>query len=105
MHFGKFVGIPLLNYSLKAITVHKVGRGGGTPILFDTCVGSGHFLFKSLNYIIFFFFFFFFFFWGGGGVRNIYIFGGMKILWIFLGSHDKNGLVLGVSSMYFRVFS
>ena len=31
--------------------------------------------------------FFFFFFWGGGG------------------GHDKIGLVLGVSSMYFRVFS
>ena len=28
----------------------------------------------------------------------------MKILWIFLGAHDKIGLVLGVSSMYFRVF-
>ena len=58
------------------------------------------FLFKFLNYI-------FFFFWGGGGggVRNINIVGGMKILWIFLGGHDKIGLVLGVSSMYFRVFS
>ena len=65
------------------------------------------FLFKFLNYIIFFNFylFIFFFFWGGGGVRNIDIFGGMKILWIFLGGHDKIGLVLGVSSMYFRVFS
>ena len=27
------------------------------------------------------------------------------ILWIFLGGHDKIGLDLGVSSMYFRVFS
>ena len=52
------------------------------------------FLFKFLNYIIFY-----------GGVRNIDIFGDMKILWIFLGGHDKIGLVLGVSSMYFRVFS
>ena len=42
---------------------------------------------------------------GGGGVRNIDILGDMKILWIFLGGHDKIGLVLGVSSMYFRVFS
>ena len=30
------------------------GGGGGTLILFDTCVGSGHFLFKFLNYIIFY---------------------------------------------------
>ena len=29
----------------------------------------------------------------------------MMILWIFLGGHDKIGLDLGVSSMYFRVFS
>ena len=27
------------------------------------------------------------------------------ILWIFLWGHDKIGLDLGVSSMYFRVFS
>ena len=53
------------------------------------------FLFKILNYIIF------------GGFRHINIFGGMKILWIFLVGHDKIGLVLGASSMYmyFRVFS
>ena len=44
---------------------------------------------------------------GGGGVRNIDIFG----VWRFCGSfggwggHDKIGLVLGVSSMNFRVFS
>ena len=40
-------------------------------------------------------------------MRNINIFGGMKILWIFFGGNDKIkiGLVLGVSSMYFRVFS
>ena len=42
---------------------------------------------------------------GGGGVRNMNIFGGMKILWILFGGHDKIGLVLGVSSMYFRAFS
>ena len=45
-----------------------------------------------------------FFFWGGG-VRNINILGGMKFLRIFLGGHDNIGLVLGVFSMYFRVFS
>ena len=39
---------------------------------------------------------------GGGGVRNITIFGGMKILWIY---HYKTGLVLGVISIHFRVFS
>ena len=42
---------------------------------------------------------------GGGGGRNIDIFWNMKILWIFLGGHDKIGLVLCVSFMYFRVFS
>ena len=53
------------------------------------------FWFKFMNY----------FFFLGGGVRKINIFGGMKIFWIFLGGHDKIGLVLGVSSIYSRVFS
>ena len=35
---------------------------------------------------------------GGGGVRNIYILGGGV-------GHNKIELVLGVISMYFRVFS
>ena len=30
---------------------------------------------------------------------------GMKILWLFFGGYPKIGLVLGVISMYFRVFS
>ena len=30
----------------------------------------------------------------GGGGQKFDIFGGMKILWIFLGGHDKIGLVL-----------
>ena len=33
------------------------------------------------------------------------IFWGIKILWIFFWGHPKIGLVLGVISMYFRVFS
>ena len=33
------------------------------------------------------------------------IFWGMNILWIFFWGHPKIGLVLGVMSMYFRVFS
>ena len=55
------------------------GGGGGTLILFDTCVGSGHFFggFKFLNYIIF------------GGFRNINIFGGMKICGYFWGVTTK----------------
>ena len=47
---------------------------------------------------------YFLFFLGGGeggGVRNIIIFGGMKILWIH---HCKIGLVLGVISIHFRFF-
>ena len=71
---------------------------GGTLILFDTSLGSGHFF--CLNFLITSFL---------GGFRNVYIFGGMKILcgYFFFGGggHDKIGLVLGVSSMYFRVFS
>ena len=44
-------------------------EGGGTLILFDTCVGSGHFfLFNFLNYIIFY---------GGGGGSEILIFLGV----------------------------
>ena len=33
------------------------------------------------------------------------IFLGLNILWIFFLGHPKIGLVLGVISMYFRVFS
>ena len=65
-------------------------------------LGAFFFLFKFLHYIIIFFFFLG---WGGFRNININIFVGMKILWIFLGGHDKIGLVLGVSSMYFSVFS
>ena len=36
---------------------------------------------------------------------NFNIFLGMKTLWIFFRGHPKIGLVLGVISMYFRVFS
>ena len=35
----------------------------------------------------------------------MYIFWGIKILWIFFGGHHKIGLYLGVVSMHFRVFS
>ena len=40
-----------------------------------------------------------------GVFRKIKIFGGMKILWIFLGGRHKIGLCLGLISMHFRVFS
>ena len=98
----------LITHSRKAITVHKEGGGGYSDTVWYMRRLGAFFLFKFMNYVIFFFYFFFFFLGGGGGggwVRNINIFGGMKILWIFLGGHDKIGLVLGVSSMYFRVFS
>ena len=42
-------------------------------------------------------------FWGFQ--KNKYFFGGMKILWIFLGGSPKIGLYLGVISMHFSVFS
>ena len=60
-------------------------------------LGAFLFWFKFLNYIIFFFL-------EGGGQKYLY-FWGMKILWVLLGSHDKIGLVVGVSSMYFRVLN
>ena len=67
-------------------------RGGGA-VNFYTYVGSGYFWgFKILNFNIF------------GVFRNINIFWGMKILWIFLGGHHKNGLYLRVMSTHFRVF-
>ena len=53
-------------------------------------VGWDHFGgFKILNFNIL------------GGFRNIIIFGGMKILWIY---HNKIGLVLEVISIHFRDF-
>ena len=42
---------------------------------------------------------------GGGGFRNINIFLGYEDFVDIFEGHDKIGLVLGVSSMYFRVFS
>ena len=56
------------------------------------------------------------FFWGQifefqyflGFSEKLKTFWGMNILWIFFGGgggHPKIGLVLGVISMYFRVFS
>ena len=63
-----------------------VGGGGGVCIY----VGWDHFGgFKILNFNIL------------GGFRNISIFGGMKILWIY---HNKIGLVLEVISIHFRDF-
>ena len=56
-------------------------------------------------FFLFFVVVFFFFFWGGGGGQKYQSFVGMKILWIFCGGQNKIGLDLGVSSMYFRVFS
>ena len=41
---------------------------------------------------------------GGGGFRKMF-FCGMKILWIFFGGHNINGLVLGAIFMHFMVFS
>ena len=39
-----------------------------------------------------------------GVFREMNIFGGMKILWIFFGGHHKIGLYLGGIKMHFRVF-
>ena len=67
---------------------------GDTLCYVHTYVGSGHLIgFKILNFNILL------------GFQKMNIFGGMKISWIFLEGHSKIGLVLGVISMYFRVFS
>ena len=68
-------------------------RGGCTLIFSYIHRLGSFFLFEILNLTIF---------WGFQ--KNEY-FGGMKILWIYLGGHHKIGLYLGVISMYFRVFS
>ena len=63
---------------------------------FHKSEGSDHFWgFKVLNFNIFL---------GGGGVGKKNIFGDMKFLWIFFGGHHRTGLVLGIISMYFRIF-
>ena len=69
-------------------------QGAEYSLFFHIYVGSDHILgLQILNVNILGFFF----------QKNEY-FGGMDILWIFLGSHYKTGLVLGVISMHFRVF-
>ena len=66
------------------------GIGGGGAEIFIYIRRLGPFLgFKILNFNIL------------GGFRNIIIFGGMKILWIY---HSKIGLVLEVISIHFRDF-
>ena len=62
-------------------------------LIFSHIRFSGHFWgFKILNFNIF------------AGFQKMNIFGGIKILWIFLWGYHKIGLFLGVISMHFRVF-
>ena len=66
------------------------GGEGGTLIFSYIYVGLDHFFgFKILNFNIF------------GGFRNMIIFWGMEILWIY---PHKTGLVLRGNSIHFRVF-
>ena len=69
------------------------GTGGGTLIFSHKRRFGSFWGFEILNFIIL------------GGFRKITIFGGMKILWIFLGGHHKIGIYLGVNSIHFMVFS
>ena len=69
-----------------------VWGGGGYVDIFIYIRRLGPFLGGSKSWISIFL----------GGFRNIVIFGGIKILWIY---HYKTGLVLGVISIHFRVFS
>ena len=68
--------------------------GGGT-LIFSYIRRLGSFFFGSnFRFSIFFRVF---------KKKNIFL--GMKILWIFFWGHPKIGLVLGVVSVFFRVFS
>ena len=69
------------------------GGGGGTLIFsYIRRLGFYFFGFKFLNFNIF------------GVFQKSEYFLGMKILWIIFWVHPKIGLVLGVISMYFKVF-
>ena len=70
-------------------------QGGGGTLIFSYIRRLGPFFGSQLSEFQYFFWVF----------RKVNIFWGMKILWIFFWGHPKIGLVLGVISMYFRVFS
>ena len=89
--------------------------GGGTLIFSHThrlvpffWGGGGGAENLEFQYFFLFFIFFYFFFFGGGageGFRRMNMFGGMENLWICIWSQHKTGLVLGVISVHFMVFS
>ena len=70
-------------------------------------VGLAHFWIQvfEFQYCLFYFFIYFFFFWGGGRSEKINHFRGYEDFVDIFGGHHKTGLVLGVMSMYFMVFS
>ena len=69
-------------------------RGGGGTLIFSYIRRLGPFFGGQISEFNIFL----------GFQKNEYILG-MKILWIFFWGHPKIGLVLGVISMYLRVFS
>ena len=79
----------------KALLRGGGGGGGGVNLIFSyihrlgSFLGVQNFEFHHL----------------GRGIRKMNIFGGLRILWIFLWGHHKKGLYLGVISIHFRVFS
>ena len=94
----------------KGYVAREAPRGGGGgegTLIFQYIRMLGPFL--GVQYfefeVVVFFCLFFFLLRGGGGSENDK-FGGMEILWIFVGGgHHKIGLYLCVISMHFRVFS
>ena len=77
--------------------------GGGGTLIVSYIRRLDHYLgFNIFNFNIYFYLFFFF--GGGGGPKNEYFLGYANFVDIIWG-HPKFGLVLGVISMYFRVFS
>ena len=70
------------------------GVGRNSDIFIYIYVGLAHFGGSKFCISIFFWVF-----------RKMNILGGMKFLWIFFGGHHTTGLVLGVISMHFMVFT
>ena len=91
----EYTNIPSYSGKLVSDSSHPQGGGGGGTLIFSYIRTLGSF-FGVQNFEFQYFCWVF---------RKMNIFGGMKILWIFFGGHNKIGLNLGVISMHFRVFS